>query len=326
MAKDVTDVGASVRARLLNLARKTGQSHELLLTRYALQRLLYRLTQTKHAERFVLKGAMLMTTWFDDPHRPTRDIDLLGFGDPRPDAMLEVFREVCSIRENDGVEFDLDKLEVTANRENLAYGGVRLQTYAIFTGSRAQTRIVIDIGFGDSVEPGVEELALPVLLDQPQPHLRGYARETVVAEKFQAMVMLGQANSRLKDYYDLWLLARSYEFDPHRLAEAIAGTFRRRGTPIQTDVPDGLKREFYEDRAKTSQWRAFIDDVAVDPGSLADVAAVLSDFLMPAARAAATLTGGADGDAADGRPGRPANSDADDGARPTPIQSGTRPS
>lgn len=288
MAKPVKNVGASVRARLLDLARTTGHSHDLLLTRYALERLLYRLTQTDHANRFVLKGAMLMTTWFDDPHRPTRDIDLLGFGDPRPDEMLRV--EICSIRENDGVEFDLDNLQVTANREDLAYGGVRLQTYANIAGARL--RIIIDIGFGDSVEPGVEELDLPVLLDQPQPHLRAYARETVVAEKFQAMVMIGQANTRLKDYYDLWLLARSYEFDPDRLAEAIAATFKRRGTPLPTEIPDGLRPEFYEDRAKTAQWKAFIDDLAVDPGSLADVAAILSDFLMPAARAAASLTDG----------------------------------
>lgn len=285
MAKEVKDVGASVRARLLNLSRTTGQSNDLLLTRYALERLLYRLTKTDHAKRFVLKGAILMTTWFDDPHRPTRDIDLLGFGDPRPDEMLKVFREICSVEENDGVQFDVDKLEVTANREDLAYGGLRLQTYAIISGARL--RIVIDIGFGDSVEPGVEELELPVLLDQPRPSLRAYARETVVAEKFQAMVMIGQVNSRLKDYYDVWLLARSYEFDPDRLADAIGATFRRRGTAIPTEIPDGLKPEFYEDRVKASQWRAFIEDVAVDPGSLADVAAVLTDFLMPAARAAA---------------------------------------
>ena len=290
MAKEVKDVGASVRARLLNLSRTTGQSNDLLLTRYALERLLYRLTKTDHAKRFVLKGAILMTTWFDDPHRPTRDIDLLGFGDPRPDEMLKVFREICSVEENDGVQFDVDKLEVTANREDLAYGGLRLQTYAIISGARP--RIVIDIGFGDSVEPGVEELELPALLDQPRPSLRAYARETVVAEKFQAMVMIGQANSRLKDYYDLWLLASSYEFDLDRLADAIAATFKRRGTAIPTDVPDGLKPEFYEDRAKTAQWRAFIEDVAVDPGSLADVAAALTDFLMTAARAAARASGG----------------------------------
>lgn len=290
MAKEVKDVGASVRARLLNLSRTTGQSNDLLLTRYALERLLYRLTKTEHAKRFVLKGAMLMTTWFDDPHRPTRDIDLLGFGDPRPDEMLKVFREICSIDENDGVQFDVEKLEVTANREDLAYGGLRLQTYAIISGARL--RIVIDIGFGDSVEPGVEELELPVLLDQPRPSLRAYARETVVAEKFQAMVMIGQANTRLKDYYDLWLLARSYEVDPDRLAEAIAATFRRRDTAIPTDIPDGLKPGFYEDRAKTAQWRAFVEDVAVDPGSLAEVAAVLTDFLMPGARAAAARASG----------------------------------
>lgn len=290
MAKEVKDVGASVRAGLLNLSRTTGQSNDLLLTRYALERLLYRLTKTEHAKRFVLKGAMLMTTWFDDPHRPTRDIDLLGFGDPRPDEMLKVFREICSIDENDGVQFDVEKLEVTANREDLAYGGLRLQTHAIISGARL--RIVIDIGFGDSVEPGVEELELPVLLDQPRPSLRAYARETVVAEKFQAMVMIGQANTRLKDYYDLWLLARSYEVDPDRLAEAIAATFRRRDTAIPTDIPDGLKPGFYEDRAKTAQWRAFVEDVAVDPGSLAEVAAVLTDFLMPGARAAAARASG----------------------------------
>jgi predicted nucleotidyltransferase component of viral defense system len=290
MAKEVTDVGASVRSRLLNLSRTTGQSHDLLLTRYALERLLYRLTQTGHAKRFVLKGAMLMTAWFDDPHRPTRDIDLLGFGDPRPEAMLKVFREICGIEEDDGVQFDLEKLEVTANRGDLAYGGLRLQTYAIISGARL--RIIIDIGFGDSVEPGVEELKLPVLLDQPQPCLRAYARETVVAEKFQAIVIIGQANTRLKDYYDLWLLARNYEFDPDRIAEAVAATFSRRRTPIPTDTPDGLKPVFYEDPAKTAQWRAFIEDVAVDPGPLADVAAVLTDFLMPAARAAAARTAG----------------------------------
>lgn len=290
MAKEVKAVGASVRARLLNLSRTTGQSNDLLLTRYALERLLYRLTKTNHAKRFVLKGAMLMTTWFDDPHRPTRDIDLLGFGDPRPDEMLKVFREICSVEENDGVQFDVDKLEVTANREDLAYGGLRLQTYATISGARL--RIFIDIGFGDSVEPGLEDLELPVLLDQPRPALRAYARETVVAEKFQAMVMIGQANSRLKDYYDLWLLAHSYEFDADRLAGAIAATFNRRDTAIPTEIPDGLKPGFYEDRAKTAQWRAFVEDVAVDPGSLADVAAVLIDFLMPAARAAARVSSG----------------------------------
>lgn len=274
-------MGASVRGRLLNLSRTTGQPFDLLLTRYALERLLYRLTQTRYHDRFVLKGAMLMTTWFADPMRPTRDIDLLGFGSADADEMLGLFREICAIKLEDGVEFDLDGLKVTANREDLAYGGFRLQTYAFVGG--AKLRVLIDIGFGDAVEPGLEELQLPVLLDQPAPTLRGYARETVVAEKFQAIVMIGQANSRLKDYYDLWVLCQSYSFDEGRLASAIAATFKRRGTDIPTELPDGLKLAFYEDKAKLAQWSAFIEDVAADPGSLRDVCAALEKFLMPAA-------------------------------------------
>lgn len=281
MAKVISNMGASVRARLLNLSRETGQPFDLLLTRYALERLLYRLTQTKYHDRFVLKGAMLMTTWFADPMRPTRDIDLLGFGSADADEMLGLFREICAIRLDDGVEFDLDSLRVTANREDLAYGGLRLQTYAFVSG--AKLRIVVDIGFGDATEPGLEELQLPVLLDQPAPTLRAYSRETVVAEKFQAMVMLGQANSRLKDYYDLWVLCQSYDFDDERLAAAITATFKRRGTDIPADIPDGLKAAFYEDKAKLAQWAAFIEDVAADPGSLADVCAALARFLMAAA-------------------------------------------
>lgn len=277
-------MAASVRGRLLNLSRETGQPFDLLLTRYALERLLYRLTRTQYHDRFVLKGAMLMTTWFADPMRPTRDIDLLGFGSADADEMLGLFREICAISLDDGVEFDADSLRVTANREDLAYGGLRLQTYAFVGG--AKLRIVIDIGFGDAIEPGLEELELPVLLDQPAPILRAYARETVVAEKFQAMVMIGQANSRLKDYYDLWALSQSYDFDDERLTAAIAATFKRRGTEIPSELPDGLKPAFYDDKAKLAQWSAFIEDVAADPGSLRSVCDGLAKFLMPAAAAA----------------------------------------
>lgn len=274
-------MGASVRARLLDMSRETGQPLDLLLTRYALERLLYRLTRTNYHDRFVLKGAMLMTTWFADPMRPTRDIDLMGFGSADADEMLGLFREVCAIKLDDGVEFDLDSLKATANREDLAYGGLRLETYAFVGG--AKLRIIIDIGFGDATEPGLEELELPVLLDQPAPHLRTYARETVVAEKFQAMVMIGQANTRLKDYYDLWVLSQSYSFDQERQARAIAATFKRRGTEIPTELPDGLKPAFYEDKAKLAQWAAFVEDVAAEPGSLRAVCDALAGFLMPAA-------------------------------------------
>jgi hypothetical protein len=176
MARQLRDIGASVRARLLTLAREKGQAFDLLLTRYATERLLYRLSITPYRDRFILKGAMLMTTWFDDPHRPTRDVDFLGYGDPAPEPMLVVFKEICAIEENDGILFDVEALRVELIREELEYGGLRLRTTARLAGARI--RVVIDIGFGDAVEPGVEEIILPVLLDLPVPRLRAYARES----------------------------------------------------------------------------------------------------------------------------------------------------
>ena len=286
MAKP-TNIGASVRDRLRNLARERKQPFQLLLTRYVLERLLYRLSQTAHRDRFVLKGAMLMTTWFDDPFRPTQDLDLLGFGDPAPQAMLAVFREVCAVPADDGVVFDTAALTVEAMREETEYGGLRLKTNA--TLASAKIRVVVDIGFGDSIEPGLADLDMHVLLDLPVPHLRAYRRETVIAEKFQAMVLLGRANSRMKDFYDIWVLARSTEFKGDDLPRAIKATFARRKTEIPTDRPDALTRAFAEDAAKLQQWKSIIDDVAVKPGSLAEVVDALAAFLMPHAQAARML-------------------------------------
>lgn len=280
------NMGASVRARLLNLARERKQPHELLLTRYALERLLYRLSTTKHRDRFVLKGAMLMTTWFDEPFRPTRDLDLLGSGNSDPQAMLAVFREICALEMNDGVVFDVEGLSVDLIREELEYGGLRIKTNA--TIDNARVRIVIDIGFGDAVEPGATELDLPVLLDLPAPRLRAYPRETVIAEKFQAMVALGRANSRMKDLYDIWLLSRTYQFEGDALARAIAATFARRKTPVPTEPPYGLTSAFGEDAAKRQQWLSFAEGIDAKVPSLAEVVRELAAFLMPhAARAQA---------------------------------------
>ena len=252
-----------------------------------LERLLYRLSLTAHRDRFVLKGAMLMTTWFDDPFRPTQDLDLLGFGDPAPQAMLAVFREVCAVPADDGVVFDTMALTVEPMREETEYGGLRLKTNA--TLASAKIRVVIDIGFGDSIEPGLADLDMHVLLDLPVPQLRAYRRETVIAEKFQAMVLLGRANSRMKDFYDIWVLARSTKFTGQDLPRAIKATFARRKTEIPTDRPDALTRAFADDPAKLQQWTSFIDDVAVKPGSLAEVVETLAAFLMPHAQAARML-------------------------------------
>lgn len=285
MTKKPRDIGASVRARLLNLSRERAQPFDLLLTRYALERLLYRLSVSAHRERFVLKGALLVTTWFDNPHRPTRDLDLLGFGESSAESILAAFRDICGIEQNDGVTFDAAALRVTVIREELKYGGLRLMTTA--TIASARVRVVVDIGFGDAIEPGLEEIDLPVLLDFPPPHLRAYARETVIAEKFQAMVVLGRANSRMKDYHDIWLMSRSFEFDETRLARAIAATFRRRDTALPTTTPDGLTQEFAEDPNKARQWNAFIADLSTkDMPALRTVVGDIAAFLMPHVRRA----------------------------------------
>lgn len=288
MAKEIRNIGASVRARLLQQSRKSGQSFDLVLTRFALERLLFRLGQSRYSDRFVLKGAMLFMSWFDDPHRGTRDLDLLGFGDPEPEAMLATFREILADDAHDGVSFDVDALRVDRIREELEYGGLRLKTTASISGARIS--LSIDIGFGDALEPGAEMLDYPTLLEFPAPRLRAYARETVIAEKFQAMVALGRANSRMKDFYDIWILSRSFAFDDDRLARAIAATFARRGTEIPSGLPDALTRDFAADEQKQRQWKAFIGDVALDPGTLADVIDDLSAFLLPHAAAAAKLT------------------------------------
>ncbi len=279
MPKQIRNIGASVRARLLNLAKERNQPFDLLLTRFAHERLLYRLSISPHHRRFALKGAMLITTWFDDPHRPTRDLDLLGFGDPNPDAVLSAFREICAIAADDAVIFDGAGATIERIREDAHYEGLRIKTYAHVDGARV--RLVVDIGFGDATEPGLTETELPVLLDFPAPRLRSYVRETVIAEKFEAMVVLGRANSRMKDLYDVWLLAKSGEFNDDKLARAIAATFARRGTAIPPEPPDCLTRAFAQDPIKAQQWSAFLDNVETKPGTLTKVVDDLAAFLMP---------------------------------------------
>jgi hypothetical protein len=230
---------------------------------------------------------MLATTWFPDPHRQTRDLDLPGFGDSDPDAILAAFREICAIQIDDGVEINADGLRANLIREALEYGGLRLRTIAIVAGARVN--IVIDVGFGDATEPGIEEVILPVLLDQPAPRMRAYARETVIAEKFQAMVVLGLANSSYKDFYDLWALSRTFPFEGDRLARAIRATFDRRRTEIPATTPDALTPAFADDPMKRQQWAAYIQDLGSPDLNLSRVISDLKAFLMPHARRAHDL-------------------------------------
>jgi predicted nucleotidyltransferase component of viral defense system len=291
MPKETKNIAASVRARLMNHAQAKGVPFDLVLNRYVIERLLYRLSVSSHANDFVLKGATLLMTWLDEPHRGTRDLDLLGFGDNAPDKLLALFRDVLDTAvPDDGVIFDTVALRVDRIREELAYGGVRLRTTASIAGARIS--VSVDIGFGDALEPGAEMATYPTLLDLPAPILKVYARETVIAEKFQAMVVLGRANSRMKDFYDIWILSRTFAFADDRLARAIAATFARRRTPIPDEASDALSSAFAADADKQTQWRAFIADVAVDPGSLADVIAALGAFLTPHVAAARRVNGG----------------------------------
>ncbi|MBA4261733.1 MAG: nucleotidyl transferase AbiEii/AbiGii toxin family protein [Comamonadaceae bacterium] len=269
------DISASVRQRLLNLAHARGQPMDLLLTRYALERLLHRLSLSPHRERFVLKGAMLLVTWFDEPHRATRDVDLLGFGDATEDALRNTFREIMSIEVDDGVIFDLKNLRIDAIREELEYGGSRLRTTAALAGARIP--ITVDIGFGDAIAPGAQDVHLPVLLDMPSPHLRAYPPETVIAEKVHAMVALGRANSRMKDYYDVWMLTSTVALDEQRLRQAIEATFKRRATTVPGSVPDGLSDAFSADPAKQRQWLAFARNLS---GPVPDIAQVVADLRL----------------------------------------------
>jgi len=257
LTRTPTNIAASVRARLLGLARQRGDDFQLLLTRYVNERLLYRLGRSPHGSRFVLKGAALFTLWTGQAHRATRDVDLLGFGDPSEASVRSAFAEVLALDVvDDGVRFDARSLEVGPIREDQAYGGVRLVVLAKVTAARV--RLQIDVGFGDAITPEATLVDFPVLLDFPAPRLRAYPRETVVAEKLEAMVQLGLANSRMKDFYDLVVLSRIFDFDGGTLVRAIRATFERRKTPLPAGVPPALTTAFADDPAKNGQWGAFV--------------------------------------------------------------------
>ncbi len=282
---------ASIRARLKKHADATGQEFNLVLTRYGLERLMFRLSQSAHAPSFLLKGALAFTLWFDTPHRPTRDADLLGFGDDSPEPMAAIFRELCAQVVADGLDFDAGSVQARESRLRKNYGGVQVNLRASLAGARIDLQI--DIGFGDAVTPPVTRtVEYPVLLaDQPAPHLRVYPRETVFAEKLKAIASLGMANSRMKDYFDLLALARENAMDPDALAHAIAATFARRRTPLGNGVPIGLTDRFSGDAEKQKQWRAFISRNRLAAPPLGEVVAQLATCSLAAmARAAAIKT------------------------------------
>lgn len=276
---------ASVHARLLDRAKRDGVDLNLLLTRYALERWLYRLSISQARGEFMLKGALLFDLWFDVPHRPTRDADFLGFGLADAQVLARTIQMVCRIRADDGMQFNAESVHVMETRKEATYGGLRVKL--VGTLGRARCPMQLDVGYGDAVTPGPEEADYPTLLgDCPAPRLRVYPRETVVAEKLEAIIKLGMVNSRTKDYFDLWVLLRSSTFDPVLLGTAIASTCRRRNTSLPAATPLGLSEAFAQHATKRTQWSAFLRKNALQAPALDNVVEALRDGLaMPLAQA-----------------------------------------
>ena len=253
----VSGVAQSVHQKLLNLRDKTGEQFNHLLMRYGLERLLYRLVASGHDQQFVLKGAMLFVLWQDVPGRPTRDIDLLGLGEIDHEQLRRTFADACKADVvEDGLRFDPDSIVTDDIRDDQEYHGIRVRLTAYL--GNARLAIQIDVGFGDAVIPAPTTIEYPAILDFPAPRIRAYHPATVVAEKFNAMIVLGMINSRLKDFYDVHVILRNMNIDDQELADAIQATFERRNTPLPNEMPLVFTEDYINDGNKETQWQAFL--------------------------------------------------------------------
>lgn len=286
MTRKPVNLPASIGTRLRNFAVAKQTDLGFVFRRYAIERLLYRLSVSSEREHFVLKGAMLFTAWLSDPFRPTQDLDLLGFGS---DNVADVARRIAAVCAttvpDDGLVFDPSSIKAAAIRGNQEYGGVRVKLVAAL--ARTKIPMQIDIGFGDAVTPAATEIEFPALLDLPAPRVRAYPKETVVAEKLHAITVLGAANTRLKDYYDLLALARLFEFDGPVLRDAMTATFERRSASIPDAPPLGLTKDF-ADQQKVAMWQAFTarEALLLNPGDLVTAIDDIAAFVLPPLKAA----------------------------------------
>lgn len=277
----MSNVAASVRARLLSVAKAQGVDFNQVLVRFALERILYRLSRSAHADRFLLKGALLFTIWYDMPHRATRDADLLGFGASDLESVVQTFRDIAGVVVDDGIVFDPASVVAEEIRKDAGYTGARIVIGGELARARCKTQI--DIGFGDAVTPGPVDATYPVLLaDLPAPRLRIYPVYTVVAEKLHAIALLGMTNSRMKDYFDLTVLLERETLDLDLLARAIKATFERRGMAVSADLPVGLTNEFAHDATRQALWQAFVRKNELDAQPLAQIVDRLREALKPA--------------------------------------------
>lgn len=283
MNKIIKNPASSIRARLFSLAKASGADFQRVLTRYAIERLLFRLSRIEAAERYILKGAMLFVTWPEHVLRPTGDLDLLGQGDPDPEALKALFTRICQVESpDDGIVFDTTTLKIEPVREADKYQGARLSVKASL--ANAVITVLIDIGFGDHVYPRPKrEIFPPLLPGLPEVTILMYPPETVIAEKFEAMIRFGKANTRIKDFHDIWVTTRTFSFDLASLVEAIGGTLQRRETPVPTGVPVGLTEAFASIVEETGLWTGFLRRTppAMEPPPFSQLQEELRRFFGP---------------------------------------------
>lgn len=283
---------ASVQQRLRNRVLRTGEDLQYVLMRYAVERLLYRLSRSDFADEVVVKGAMLFLVWAGEAYRATKDLDLMGRRRHPAGELAAMFQSVCRVAvEDDGLVFRAETVQVEEIREDNEYGGLRVKLEARL--GNVKIPVQVDVGFGDVVTPKAQAVDFPVLLDSPAPHVAVYPRETAIAEKFETVVRRGMLNSRMKDYYDLWVMAQEFEFAGETLQAAIRATFKRRKTPLPTEAPFGLTAEFAADAMKQTQWRAFTgkSKLRLKEPDFGKVVDAIREFLMPVVTASVPYTG-----------------------------------
>jgi len=283
------NLAASVRARLRNFAAAEGIDFGTVLTRYGLERMLYRLSVGEHRDSFLLKGALLFDVWFDTPTRPTRDIDLLGFGSADERRIADVFHQACVASINDGIAFDPKSVRTTDVRKTAGYPGIRVTMYGDLDGARIHVQV--DVGFGDAVTPAPESVTFPGLLEgMPRAVLDAYPKPTVISEKLEAIVRLGRVNSRVKDHFDLWWLLVIDGQEPDQVVPAVIATFERRGTAIPEGAPVGLSDEVANDVRVQAQWRAFVTRNALDTPDFPELLHQLREVAVPILKRARELS------------------------------------
>jgi predicted nucleotidyltransferase component of viral defense system len=279
--RPLKNLAASVHQRLLNKAQESGLQFNGMLRLYAIERFIYRLSKTEDGKKCILKGAIMFMTWRTPVTRPTKDIDLLGRMSNEVENVASVMRKACIQEvEDDGMLFDPKSVHGSTIVADADSVGVRIN----LQGNLGNARIVlqIDVGFGDVAYPSPRIVEYPVILDFPAPRMKGYARESAIAEKFHAMVKRDFLNSRMKDFYDIWLLSEYFTFDGKTLSTAIKKVFNNRSTPI-TKKPVCFSMEFMQDKTKIIQWNAFVRKSKLDnaPASFEEVAMKVVSFLEP---------------------------------------------